>query len=104
MGNVHTPPYAIEDLEQAGAVDVNIATKRFLSTAGCGAALIAGVLAAVGSYPEQSASTADPSTPTIETGVTVSQTTAPSSPTVPSAAPSITGPAPLPAEEQDLPG
>ncbi|MET4428706.1 hypothetical protein ABIA65_001999 [Mycolicibacterium sp. 624] len=40
----------------------------------------------------------------MSTGVTVTATTAPSEAPIPAAAPAITGPAPLPLEEQGLPG
>ena len=40
----------------------------------------------------------------MSTGVTVTATTAPSEAVVTAAAPTIKGPAPLPAEEQGLPG
>lgn len=40
----------------------------------------------------------------METGVTVTETTAPSEAQLPIATPSIKGPAPLPTEEQGLPG
>jgi hypothetical protein len=41
---------------------------------------------------------------TMSTGATTTKTTAPSTLPVPMARPSITGPAPLPPEEQGLPG
>ena len=40
----------------------------------------------------------------MQTGVTVTQTVTPGAPLIEQAAPSITGPAPLPVEEQGLPG
>jgi hypothetical protein len=40
----------------------------------------------------------------MQTGVTVTQTVTPDAPLIEQAAPSITGPAPLPVEEQGLPG
>ncbi|MGH3639860.1 MAG: hypothetical protein ACRDUX_12625 [Mycobacterium sp.] len=40
----------------------------------------------------------------MQTGVTVTQSVAPDAPIIEQAAPSITGPAPLPVEEQGLPG
>jgi hypothetical protein len=40
----------------------------------------------------------------MQTGVTITASTAPSAPAVPNAVPSIKGPAPLPPEEQGLPG
>ena len=60
------------------------------------AALIGGVL--------QSASDAGPVAGDMSTGVTVTATKAPSEAPIPAAAPEIKGPAPLPAEEQGLPG
>lgn len=41
---------------------------------------------------------------TMSTGVTSTVTTAPAAPPIPMAEPSIKGPAPLPVEEQGLPG
>ena len=40
----------------------------------------------------------------MSTGVTVTESTAPTALSVPEAKPGITGPAPLPSEEQGLPG
>jgi hypothetical protein len=40
----------------------------------------------------------------VSTGETSTETAAPTTPTTPSAAPEITGPAPLPPEEEGLPG
>jgi hypothetical protein len=41
---------------------------------------------------------------TMLTGTTSTETTAPSAPAIPQAEPAIKGPAPLPVEEQGLPG
>jgi hypothetical protein len=40
----------------------------------------------------------------MSTGVTVTQSAAPTAPAIPEATPAIKGPAPLPLEEQGLPG
>jgi hypothetical protein len=43
-------------------------------------------------------------TPQVTTGQTVTNTTPPAAPVVSEAKPAVTGPAPLPSEEQGLPG
>jgi hypothetical protein len=74
-------------------------TKLFGITAG--AALV--TLGVVGATLAQAAPGAEADS-TMSTGVTVTQTTAARQPLVPMAEPSIKGPAPLPVEEQGLPG
>lgn len=61
----------------------------------------AAIVAAALQGPTGTTSVADP---TMSTGATVTATTAPPAPEVASAEPEITGPAPLPIEEQGLPG
>lgn len=74
----------------------------------------AGALIAMGGLTMASNSWAEPSEPAppgpvvsaeeITTGETTIETTAPEEPSTSSASPSITGPAPLPPEEEGVPG
>ncbi len=72
------------------------------ATAGAGALVALGVLAAVEAYPQS------PSGPfassEMSTGVTVTQSPGPTGAELPVAVPAIRGPAALPPEEQGLPG
>lgn len=78
---------------------------RFKSTAviGAGAAVSAGALAAA-ILQGPSGSGAAIAGSKMSTGVTVTATAPPSSDPIPAAQPGIKGPAPLPTEEQGLPG
>ena len=74
--------------------------KPFAAIAGSGGVVAAALFAMVlqGS-PDSGTMAGD-----MSTGVTVTATTPPSAAAIPEAAPSIKGPAPLPPEEQGLPG
>ena len=74
-------------------------TRMFAAVAG-GALVTAGILGATIAQAAPGA-VADS---TMSTGSTSTVTTAPTAPAVPVAQPSIKGPAPLPVEEQGLPG
>jgi hypothetical protein len=81
--------------------------KVIAASVGAGALIAGGALtAATTSWAEP----AEPSTPgpvpteEATTGATTIETTAPTTPTTSSAAPEVTGPAPLPPEEEGLPG
>jgi F0F1-type ATP synthase membrane subunit c/vacuolar-type H+-ATPase subunit K len=75
-------------------------TKPF-AVIGAGAAITA---AALGAAILQGPSGSDVAGTDMSTGVTVTATTPGSRASIPQAQPSITGPAPLPPEEQGLPG
>ncbi|BBZ29794.1 hypothetical protein MMAD_40890 [Mycolicibacterium madagascariense] len=81
---------------------------RTLAAAVGGGALVAmgGIGVASTSWAAPEPAPPGPVTVTEEatTGATTVETTAPSEPTTSSAAPEITGPAPLPPEEEGLPG
>jgi hypothetical protein len=72
------------------------------ATVGAGALVSLGVFAAVAANPQTEAGTFVSSE--MSTGVTVTQTAAPTKADLPIAVPAIKGPAPLPTEEQGLPG
>ena len=59
--------------------------------------------AAVGTHQDSGSIGVDAGSP-MSTGITVTESTAPTTPPVSRATPRITGPAPLPPEEQGLPG
>jgi hypothetical protein len=78
--------------------------KRIRSIAAIGASAVATVCAvAVGINQDRSSLGADARSD-MSTGVTVTQSVAPTQPPVAQATPGITGPAPLPPEDQGLPG
>lgn len=75
---------------------------KLLTVVSAGAAIALGAIgAAVGQQYEVPASISGPG---MSTGVTIIQSTAPAALDTSVAVPSITGPAPLPPEEQGLPG
>lgn len=74
--------------------------KPLAAIIGAAAVTAAAVAAAVIQGPADSQTFAGD----MSTGVTVTATTAPSEAPIPAAAPAIKGPAPLPVEEQGLPG
>ena len=78
----------------------NIATQFAAATGSCAivAAAAIGVMAANGA--QQTGITAEPAS----TGVTQTSQVAPPEPEISKAVPQITGPAPLPQEEQGVPG
>ncbi|TGD86588.1 hypothetical protein BayCH28_17530 [Mycolicibacterium sp. CH28] len=72
------------------------------ATAGAGALVALGVLAAVEAYPQSA--TGPFASSEMSTGVTITQSAGPTKTDLPVAVPAIKGPAPLPPEEQGLPG
>ena len=83
-------------------------TKVKLATAAVGAGAVLGLGALSVVFSETSSADPAPpgpvSTTPVTTGETVTATTAPATPTTSVAQPSIKGPAPLPPEEEGLPG
>ena len=77
--------------------------KTFAAIIGGSAVVILGALSA-GIVEGQTAPAAAAGSPQMTLGVTSTETTPPNAPAVGVAAPSIKGPAPLPSEEQGLPG
>ena len=77
-------------------------TIRLIAVIGASTVVTVGA-AAVGISQDRSSFDTDAS-PGMSTGVTVTESVAPIMPTVPEAKPAIKGPAPLPSEEQGLPG
>ena len=75
---------------------------RFIAAIGASAVVMAGAVA-VGIDQDRSSLDADARSG-MSTGATVTESAAPKTPPVTRAAPGITGPAPLPPEEQGLPG
>lgn len=71
------------------------------ATAGAGALVSLGTFAVVAANPQANGS---PVSSGMSTGVTITQSADPSTSQLPVAAPAIKGPAPLPTEEQGLPG
>jgi hypothetical protein len=80
---------------------VNVKDIKPLAVIGAGAAITAAALVAA---ILQGASGSAMAGPEMSTGVTVTATTAATEVPIPQAQPSIKGPAPLPIEEQGLPG
>jgi len=77
---------------------------RFIAAIGASAVVMAGAVAvAVGIDQDRSSLDADARSG-MSTGATVTESAAPKTPPVTRATPGITGPAPLPPEEQGLPG
>lgn len=72
------------------------------ATIGAGALVSLGVFAAVAANPQADGGTFVSSE--MSTGVTVTQSPGPAKADLPVAVPAIKGPAPLPTEEQGLPG
>ena len=81
---------------------MNHKTIRLVAVIGASAVVTVGA-AAVGISQDRSSLDTDAS-PGMSTGATVTESVAPKMPTVPEAKPAIKGPAPLPSEEQGLPG
>jgi hypothetical protein len=77
--------------------------KTFAAVIGGSAVVTLGVLSA-GVIESQTAPASAAGTPQMTLGATSTETTPPTAPAVGNAAPSIKGPAPLPSEEQGLPG
>ena len=77
--------------------------KRIRFIAAIGASAVVMVAAAVGIDQDRSSLDADARSG-MSTGATVTESAAPKTPPVTRATPGITGPAPLPPEEQGLPG
>ena len=75
---------------------------RLIAAIGASAVVTVGAIA-VGINQDRSSLGTDASSD-ISTGVTVTEFIAPTTPAVPEATPGIRGPAPLPPEEQGLPG
>ena len=75
---------------------------RLIAAIGASAVVTVGVVA-VGINQDRSSLGTDASSD-MSTGVTVTESLAPTELSVPEAKPGITGPAPLPSEEQGLPG
>jgi hypothetical protein len=78
---------------------VNTREIRLLSAIVASAVVGVGAVVVATTEPRDSASGS-----TMQTGMTETATTPPTEPAVGKAAPSVTGPAPLPKEEQGLPG
>lgn len=78
-------------------------TKLVAAVVGGSAVITLGALS-VGMVESQTAPAWASGTPQMTLGATSTDTTAPSAPAVEEASPSIKGPAPLPTEEQGLPG
>jgi hypothetical protein len=78
---------------------VNARKVRALSTIVASAAVGVGAVVVAATEPIHSAAGS-----TMQTGVTETATTPPTAPAIGKAAPIVTGPAPLPSEEQGLPG
>jgi hypothetical protein len=80
--------------------------KMVSATVGAGAAIAMGVVGVAFSTVSSAEEPTPGPVPTSEatTGETITTTTPPSTPETTEATPSITGPAPLPSEEQGLPG
>jgi hypothetical protein len=78
-------------------------TKMFAAIIGGSAVVTMGALS-VGIVEGNTAPASAAGSPQITMGATSTEGTAPSEPAVPEASPSIKGPAPLPSEEQGLPG
>jgi hypothetical protein len=78
---------------------VNAREIRLLSAVVAGAVVGVGAVVVASTEPIHSAAGS-----TMQTGVTETATTPPTEPAVAKAAPIMTGPAPLPSEEQGLPG
>lgn len=78
---------------------------KFSAVIGGIAVVALGALGVAGAQQENPTSLvgSEPSSPML-TGETITATTAPSEPETPMAVPGIKGPAPLPLEEQGLPG
>ncbi|MDP9165078.1 MAG: hypothetical protein M3O32_03295 [Actinomycetota bacterium] len=78
-------------------------TKTFAAMIGASAVVALGALSAgvVEGQPDPASAAG---TPQMTLGATSTETTPPTAPAVGDAAPSIKGPAPLPSEEQGLPG
>ena len=72
---------------------------RLLSAMAASAVVGVGAVVVAATEPIHSAAGS-----TMQTGVTATATTPPTEPAVGKAAPIVTGPAPLPSEEQGLPG
>ena len=77
---------------------MNARKVRALSAIVASAAVSVGALVVAATEPIHSAGS------TMQTGVTQTATTPPTAPATEKAAPILTGPAPLPSEEQGLPG
>ena len=82
--------------------DVSYKQIRLSAAIGASAAVTVGAVA-VGINQDRSSLGTDASS-SMSTGVTVTQSVAPTQPPVTEATPGITGPAPLPPEEKGLPG
>lgn len=78
---------------------MNARKVRALSTIVASAAVGVGAVVVAATEPIHSAAGS-----TMQTGVTETATTPPTAPAIGKAAPIVTGPAPLPSEEQGLPG
>jgi hypothetical protein len=78
---------------------VNAFKVRALSAIVASAAVGVGAVVVAATEPIHSAAGS-----TMQTGVTETATTPPTAPAIGKAAPIVTGPAPLPSEEQGLPG
>jgi hypothetical protein len=78
---------------------VNAREIRLVSAIVASAAIGVGAVVVAATEPSHSASGS-----TMQTGVTETATTPPTEPATSKAAPTVTGPAPLPSEEQGLPG
>jgi hypothetical protein len=78
---------------------VNARKVRALSAIVASAAVGVGAVVVAATEPIHSAAGS-----TMQTGVTETATTPPTAPAIGKAAPIVTGPAPLPSEEQGLPG
>jgi hypothetical protein len=78
---------------------VNACQVRLISAIAASTVIGVGVVVAAATEPTHSASGS-----TMQIGVTETATTPPTAPTPAKAVPNVTGPAPLPSEEQGLPG
>jgi hypothetical protein len=81
-----------------------VKTKKTTLFSVIGASALVALGAVGGAVVTASAGTSDVASSTMSTGITVTATPAPTAPAVPQAVPQIKGPAPLPVEEQGLPG
>ena len=78
---------------------MNVRKVRVLAAIVASAVVGAGAVVVAATEPVHSAAGS-----TMQTGVTETATTPPTAPATEKAAPMVTGPAPLPSEEQGLPG
>jgi hypothetical protein len=81
---------------------VNIKEIRLIPAIGAGAVVTVGAVTVGMNQDRSSLGTAVSSG--MSTGATITESVAPTTPAVPEAIPGIKGPAPLPTEEQGLPG